>query len=195
MACGQVLKSVCSSSAFQIPSLWRRDVAKSNPHAKSWTWLNISDQCLVFDPTTNPLQVPIVQISLPSSSSPHVHYALGQALAPLRAQDILIFASGMSVHNLRDLPFSPATKKPSAYGVSFDEALREAVESEPQGREERMAALVKRPDARHAHPTLDHFWPVVVAGGAGAEEKGERTWGMGEGGLGWAMFRWGEVSK
>lgn len=97
----------------------------------------------------------------------------------------------MSVHNLRDIPFSPATKQPSAYTVSFDKALREAVESELDGREERMAALVKRPDARSAHPTFDHFWPVVVACGAGAEEKGTRIWGMSEGGMGWAMFRWG----
>lgn len=57
-----------------------------------------------------------------------------------------------------------------------------------------MAALVKRPDARLAHPTFDHFWPVVVACGVGAEERGERIWGMGEGGLGWGMFRWGDVS-
>lgn len=98
------------------------------------------------------------------------------------------------MHNLGDLPFSPATKQPSAYGVSFDEALREAVESEIIGREERMVALVKRSDARLAHPTFDHFWPVVVACGAGADEKGERIWGMGEGGLGWAMFRWGTVN-
>lgn len=100
----------------------------------------------------------------------------------------------MSVHNLRDLPLTPATKQPSAYSASFDKALQEAVESEITGREERMAALVKRSDARLAHPTLDHFWPVVVACGAGAEEKGERIWGMGEAGLGWGMFRWGDVS-
>jgi aromatic ring-opening dioxygenase catalytic subunit (LigB family) len=96
----------------------------------------------------------------------------------------------MSVHNLRDL----ATKQPTAYSVSFDEALRAAVESDPQGRKERMAALVKRPDARLAHPTFEHFWPVIVACGAGAEETGKRIWGMSEGGVGWAMFKWGEVS-
>jgi aromatic ring-opening dioxygenase catalytic subunit (LigB family) len=100
----------------------------------------------------------------------------------------------MSVHNLRDLPVTPATKQPTAYSVSFDEALQAAVESKPQGRKERMAALVERSDARLAHPTFEHFWPIIVACGAGAEEKGKRIWGMGEGGLGWAMFKWGEVS-
>lgn len=149
---------------------------------------------IVFDPTTNPLNVPIVQVSLPASSSPKVHYAFGQALAPLRAQNIVIIGSGMSVHNLRDLFRLPANKQPPAYSVSFDKALRAAVESEIPGREERMLALVERPDARSAHPTFDHFWPVVVACGAGSEEKGERIWGMGEGSVGWAMFRWGDVS-
>lgn len=156
--------------------------------AKSWI-----NTIIVFDPTTNQLNVPIVQVSLPASSSPKVHYALGQALAPLRAQNILIFASGMSVHNLRDF-FSSATDEPKAYSVSFDKALRAAVESELVGREERMLALVERPDAKLAHPTFDHFWPVVVACGAGSEEKGERIWGLNEGSVGWAMFRWGDVS-
>lgn len=97
------------------------------------------------------------------------------------------------MHNLRDMPFY-IDQEPSAYTTSFDEALRAAVESRPEGREERMAALVKRPDARLAHPTLDHFWPAVVGCGAGEGEVGKMVWGMGEKGLGWGMFRWGEVS-
>ena len=143
----------------------------------------------------NPLKVPIVQISLPASSSPQVRYAFGQALGLLRAQNILIFAWGRSVHNLRDLQFSPATKQLSAHSVSFDEALREAVVSGISRREDRVAALVERPGAKLAHLTSDRFWPVVVACGAGAKDKGERIWGIGVGGLGWAMFRWGGGCK
>jgi hypothetical protein len=45
--------------------------------------------------------------------------------------------------------------------VSFDEALKEAVEVEPGVRKGRMVEVVKRPDARQAHPWMDHLMPVV----------------------------------
>ena len=45
--------------------------------------------------------VPIVQVSLLASMDPAEHIRLGQALAPLRDEGILIIGSGMSYHNMR----------------------------------------------------------------------------------------------
>ena len=60
--------------------------------------------CLLtaFDPKKNPLNVPIVQVSLYGSEDPDRHYRLGQALQSLRDEGILIVTAGMAVHNLRD---------------------------------------------------------------------------------------------
>jgi aromatic ring-opening dioxygenase catalytic subunit (LigB family) len=44
--------------------------------------------------------VPIVQVSLLASMDPAEHIRLGQALAPLRDEDVLIIGSGMSYHNM-----------------------------------------------------------------------------------------------
>nr|POE59128.1 4,5-dopa dioxygenase extradiol [Quercus suber] len=63
---------------------------------------------VAFDPKTNPLNVPLVQVSLFDSEDPDQHYALGRAMRSLREEGVQIIASGMSVHNLRDMGASDA---------------------------------------------------------------------------------------
>jgi 4,5-DOPA dioxygenase extradiol len=79
---------------------------------------------------------------------------------------------------------SSSISKHMPYTESFDEALREAVESEREEREEEIVRLLKRKDARKAHPTFEHLLPIFI--GAGAAEDG--------GGFSWAMFRFGSVN-
>ena len=117
------------------------------------------EDSLAFDPETNPLNVPIVQISLFASEDPSRHYHLGKAISALREQNVQIIVSGMAVHNLRDMRFAAGSPKPMPYTVSFDEALKDAVSGSVNGREERMAQLLKRPDAKQAHPTFEHLLP------------------------------------
>lgn len=54
-----------------------------------------------FNPEKNPLNVPIVQVSLFDDEDPNMHYALGKAISSLRDEGIQIIVSGMAVHNLR----------------------------------------------------------------------------------------------
>ena len=84
---------------------------------------------------------------------------------------------------------SPGASLP--YATSFDEALKEAVEKPVQERQKAMAELLKRPDARQAHPTFDHLLPVFVAAGAAGEDTGEQIWTMAEGSMAWGQFRFG----
>jgi 4,5-DOPA dioxygenase extradiol len=148
----------------------------------------------VFNPESNPLNVPIVQVSLFDSEDPIQHYRLGQSLSKLRDDNIQIIASGMAVHNLGDMRFL-RSREPLSYAMSFDKALKDAVMTPPGQREKALADLTERPDARRAHPTFDHLLPVHIAAGAAGEDFGERLWTMAEACFSWAQFRFGERTE
>lgn len=150
---------------------------------------------VLFSPERNPLNVPIIQISLPASDDAHAHYALGRALESLRSQGILILVSGQSVHNLRDLRKMMRDPTPLPYTISFDEALKSAVQGPPEGREQRMTELLKRPDAVKVHPKIEHLLPIYVGAGAAGADEGRMMWTLKEGSLSWGMFRFGDIVK
>ena len=81
------------------------------------------------------------------------------------------------------------------YVETFDEALREAVVDGGIGEERRkkMEELLRRRDARKAHPTLEHLLPVFVAAGAAEGEGAQRVWELREQSMSWAQFRFGGV--
>lgn len=80
------------------------------------------------------------------------------------------------------------------YTLSFDEALRDAVEQDPKSREEAMRQLLLRKDAKKAHPSTDHLMPIYVGAGAASEEKATRLFTLAEGSMSWAQFRFGELN-
>ncbi|KAK7734755.1 hypothetical protein SLS53_007861 [Cytospora paraplurivora] len=151
---------------------------------------------VAFDPVRNPLQVPLVQVSLFKSEDPDQHYRLGQAVAPLRDEGIVIIGAGMSVHNLRDMwdvMASDDPTRPLPYAISFDNALKRAVESPVAQRQLNLAAVCGRPDARQAHPWMDHLMPVHVTAGAAGQDLGKQIWTLHEGNFAWAQYRFGEI--
>jgi 4,5-DOPA dioxygenase extradiol len=150
--------------------------------------------CEAFDPDENPLNVPIVQLSLFSSDDPDQHFRLGQALSALRCDNIQLIVSGMAVHNLRDYSSSPGSPEPKGYAVSFDEALKDAAAASAVERQEKLADLLKREDVRDAHPSLEHLLPIYVGAGAAGGDAGERIFTLMEGSLSWAQYRFGDVS-
>ena len=148
-----------------------------------------------FDPERNPLGVPIVQVSLFRTEDGAQHIKLGRALEGLRDEGVVIIVSGMAVHNLRDMRFLMfGETRPLPYTASFDGALKEAVERQPGAeRDEAMVKLLKRPDARQAHPSLEHLLPIHIGVGAAGQDVGEQTWTYLEGCMSWAQFRFGTV--
>ena len=139
------------------------------------------------------MKVPLVQVSLFDTEDPHQHYRLGQAISALREQGVQIIVSGMSVHNLRDMRFSFSNPTAMAYSTTFDQALKEAVTVAPSLREKSMAQLLRRPDARQAHPTFEHLLPIYVGAGAAGNDVAEQLWTLQEGSMAWAQYRFGEV--
>jgi len=118
--------------------------------------------------------VPVVPLSIQSHLGPEHHFRLGQALAPLREQGILVLASGNITHNLRDFQrLALRGAKPPGYVQEFPAWIWERLE---QGD---VAALLRyrdtAPGAREAHPTDDHLLPLyVVLGAARSGYRAER---------------------
>ena len=106
--------------------------------------------------------IPIVVMSVDQSLDPALHLAAGRALAPLRADGVLIIGSGMSFHNMRGYG-DPAATVPSA---AFDRWLGDAVASDPETRADRLRHWADAPSARFSHPREEHLIPLLVAAGA-----------------------------
>ena len=109
--------------------------------------------------------IPVVEISLRSGLDPAEHVAIGQALAPLRDEGVLLIGSGFSYHNLRGM--DPSYAEPSE---RFDAWLAQAMTSAPDERAEALTHWVDAPAARIAHPREEHLLPaMVIAGAAGSD--------------------------
>jgi len=117
--------------------------------------------------------VPTVALSLQAGLDPAAHLAIGRALAPLRAEGVLLVGSGMSYHNLRAF----MTPRALADSRAFDEWLTDAVTSPRAPREVALAHWDEAPAARASHPRAEHLLPLMVAAGAGGEAPGRRVFG------------------
>lgn len=116
--------------------------------------------------------IPVVQVSLHNSLDAALHIAIGQALAPLREEGVLIVGSGMSYHNMQRFQRRGGSVDPDS--IRFDDWLVEVV-ALPQ--EQREAALVNwqsAPGGRASHPREEHLLPLHVVAGAAAGDRGER---------------------
>lgn len=80
-----------------------------------------------------------------------------------------------------------------SYSFTFDDALKDAVTSNPKHHDAKMLELTKRSDWTQAHPTLDHILPMYVAAGAAGDSSGKQLWTMPEVSLSWAQYRFGEL--
>jgi aromatic ring-opening dioxygenase catalytic subunit (LigB family) len=132
-------------------------------------------------------EIPVVQLSLLKGLDPAAHLALGQALAPLRDEGVLILGSGFSFHNMR--LYNAAGRAPS---VAFDAWLQQSLR-EAAGRPERLIAWAQAPAARDAHPREEHLLPLMVAAGAALGEPGSCIYTETEflGGVTSSSFRFG----
>lgn len=107
-------------------------------------------------------RVPVIQVSLPADADATVALALGRALAPLAAEGCLIVGSGSITHNLYE--FRPGARQAADYAREFTDWIRDAVRT---GDVARLAgALERAPHAARAHPTAEHYLPLLVALGA-----------------------------
>ena len=109
--------------------------------------------------------VPVFQVSMPANLTTEQAVQMGQALAPLREQGVLILASGSMTHNLYEL--HPPDSQPVAYAKEFASWVKSAVLA--NARQPLIHYRAEAPHAERAHPTQEHFLPLLVAIGAQTE--------------------------
>ncbi|WP_210397763.1 DODA-type extradiol aromatic ring-opening family dioxygenase [Motiliproteus sediminis] len=109
--------------------------------------------------------IPCLQLSLLSSLDPAEHIRLGEALTPLRDQDVLIVGSGMSFHNLPAMMMGA----PPDRGDAFDDWLTICctdAQLTPEQRYRQLCDWYQAPYARFSHPREEHLLPLHVCLGA-----------------------------
>jgi len=120
-------------------------------------------------------RLPVAQLSLVSSLDPATHFDIGRALESLRAEGVLIVASGMSYHNMRG--FMMGGPSVASDSTRFDDWLTEAAAvSDPDARKAALAGWLEAPGARACHPRSEHLVPLFLAAGAGASDPGRRDY-------------------
>ena len=124
----------------------------------------------VLKPMFPQADIPVVQLSLDYSLPAHDHFALGQQLRQLRDRGVLIVGSGNVVHNLRALRRTESSMQAYDWAIEFDQFVADKVE---QGDLRGLADFQQTGAlAQMAHPTYEHYLPVLYA--AGAVQDGEQ---------------------
>ncbi len=109
--------------------------------------------------------IPVVQLSVDSGRRPQDHLRIGRALAPLREEGVLMMASGNIVHNLRHAfsQWDASAPETPSWAEAFDGEVARALE---QHDGDFLARALETDAGRKAHPTPDHYLPLLYAEGA-----------------------------
>ncbi|MCJ8206524.1 class III extradiol ring-cleavage dioxygenase [Pseudomonas sp. RGM2987] len=132
--------------------------------------------------------IPVVQVSLPSRHGPVLQTQVGQALASLREQGILMIGSGSITHNLRDLDWNAGPESIEPWAKAFRDWMVEKLAADDE------AALHdyrrQAPNAVRSHPSDEHLLPLYFARGAGGLFSVAHQ-GFTMGALGMDIYRFG----
>jgi aromatic ring-opening dioxygenase catalytic subunit (LigB family) len=116
--------------------------------------------------------IPVVMLSLQAGYDPATHLRVGDALAPLRDEGVLIVGTGLTYHNMRGFGSAGA----AAVSADFEAYLRSAIGQDDTGeRNQMLVDWESAPSARQAHPREDHLLPLMVVAGAAQQDRG-RLW-------------------
>ncbi|HYL82429.1 MAG TPA: 4,5-DOPA dioxygenase extradiol [Candidatus Acidoferrum sp.] len=102
--------------------------------------------------------IPVLQLRLDAMQESAFHAGLGQRLAPLRSEGVLIVGSGNLVHNLALYSWG-APAAPLDWAVRFEATARTQILA---GRKESLIAYeTLGAEAHLAIPTADHYLPLL----------------------------------
>lgn len=130
--------------------------------------------------------IPVVQVSLPSQHGPAYQQQVGQALAALREEGVLLIGSGSITHNLRELDWRAGPESVEPWALAFRDWMIDklAAGDTPALHDYRRQA----PFAVRNHPSDEHLLPLYFARGAGERFATEHQ-GFTLGALGMDIYR------
>jgi 4,5-DOPA dioxygenase extradiol len=118
----------------------------------------------VLKPMFPGADIPVIQLSMDYSRAPDEHYALAKQLKALRERGVLIVGSGNIVHNLRQMQRGAADNQAYDWALEFDQTVGGYLQ---QGNLDSLQNFQKLGTlAKMAHPTHEHFLPLLYAAGA-----------------------------
>jgi 4,5-DOPA dioxygenase extradiol len=112
---------------------------------------------------------PVVQLSLDARLAPAEHLAFARALAPLRDEGVLIMGSGNIVHNLRHAFTAHRLGETGTpdWARTFDAGIADALTAHDH---DHLTSALGTPTGHLAHPTPDHYLPLLYAAGASSPD-------------------------
>lgn len=115
--------------------------------------------------------IPVVQLSIDETRPASFHFEIGQKLAPLREEGVLLVGSGNLVHNLHAYAWGRHVQGPYDWAVRFEESAKNLIQGsdvDPLVNYERLG-----PDAALSIPTPDHYLPLLYV--LATRQQGERV--------------------
>ncbi len=107
--------------------------------------------------------VPVVRISLPINFLPAQILKMGHVLSKLREQGVLIMASGGAVHNLGKIQWSKKSSPGLPWATEFESWLAHCLMTKDV---ETLMAFEEHPHFQQAHPSTEHFLPIIFSIGS-----------------------------
>lgn len=111
--------------------------------------------------------IPVMQLGIKNDLTLGEHFEVGKRLKALREQGVMIIGSGNITHNLSEARMpkeAPAVK----WAVDFDDFVKEAIVKRDFG------ALIDAENrnryTRLAHPTLEHYIPLLYVAGSAFDD-------------------------
>lgn len=117
--------------------------------------------------------IPVLQLSMDYNAPMAAHVAIGEQLRALRERGVLIVGSGNLVHNLRAARFDVPVAQAFDWAIEFDKWAGVQIETG------NIAALQDFQQlgflAQQAHPTFEHYLPVLYAAAAAYPDEKVRS--------------------
>lgn len=116
--------------------------------------------------------VPVIQLSINDTEPPEFHFALGEKLAPLREDGVLIVGSGNLVHNLHAYAWGRHPQEPYDWAVRFEAAAKQLMLE--RNYQSLIAYEQLGADAALSIPTPEHYLPLLYVLGSAQDDEAIR---------------------
>ena len=115
--------------------------------------------------------IPVMQLAINSNLTMKEHFEMGRKIRILREHGVMIIGSGNVTHNLQDIK-AQKDALVTPWAQEFDSFVKNAIVKQD------FDALIdykdRQPYAQHAHPTAEHYIPLLyVAGSTYSDDKSQ----------------------